>query len=98
MSDASKEYLRMRQRAYKLACDSPAIQEMMGDLAAFCHHMNAGGVAETDRVVDTNRVMIMVGRQQVFDRIARHLNLKTTDLYKLYTGVGLTPQTGDDDA
>ena len=90
--------LHQRKRAYQLACSHPEIQGMLGDLADFCHHITAGGVPETGAPVDVNRTMIMIGRQQVFDRIQRHLNLTIPQLYQIYTGAALVNPSGDNDA
>ena len=91
-------FLQSRKRAYQIACSHPEIQEMLGDLANFCHMLNAAGVPETSAPVDVHRTMIMVGRQQVFDRISRHLNLSISDLYKIYSGKSLPMPVGENDA
>ena len=96
MTEAENIILQ-RKRAYQMACLHPEIQEMLADLAEFCQNIAVAGIPEKSAPVDIHRTMIMVGRQQVFDRIQRHLNLRTTDLYKIYTGTALVPRSGEDD-
>lgn len=97
MTEAER-ILRERKRAYGLAHRHPEIQTMLQDLAAFCHMHEPGGVAEKSENVDVNRTMILIGRQQVFARIQKTLNLSVGDLYLIITGKALPYVNGDDDA
>lgn len=62
----------------------------MADLARFCRAAPGTVLGKTDR--DT---YILIGRQQVFGRLAEHLSLSPADLFKLYT-TERTPTTEDD--
>lgn len=78
--------LRQRQTAYQAAAVAhPLVQEMLMDLAAYCR----GGQSpapETDKEpFDKDRILLLLGRQQVWLRIANHLNLQPSQLYALYS-------------
>lgn len=92
-----EDFLRQRKQNYAMTARHPEIQAMLQDLAGFCHVLSAGDVTEKAETIDVNRTMIMLGRQQVFDRIQKHLNLSIGDLYRIYTGKAL-PLPGDDNA
>lgn len=100
MSEAEKatvEHLRKRQRDYKFALNAPGVQAMLADLAPFCRAVR-GLAPETD-AVDPIRMAILVGRQQVWERIQIHFNLTTEQLFALYTGRPFhVPEEGDDNA
>lgn len=83
----TRDKLAQRKLAYQLAAAQPAVQEMLQDLAGYCRaHVSAA--PELEGPFDTNRTMILIGRQQVFDRISRHLHLTVEQLFALYTGKG----------
>jgi hypothetical protein len=76
------EVLRKRKRGYQLALNAPGVQDMLADLAPFCR-----AVRLTDQdVKDATVLAMLVGRQQVWERIQHHFQLTVEQLYALYTG------------
>lgn len=65
------------------------------DLAAYCR-AGLSPVPETDKEpLDMNRALLILGRQQVWLRIAAHLNLQPSQLYALYARRSFTVETND---
>lgn len=92
------DVLRNRKRAYQLAVANPAVQEMLHDLSTFCRaHLTPAPELE-GQPVDVNRAMVMFGRQQVFDRIQRHLHLSVDQLFSIYSGRRFQVTEDEDDA
>ena len=81
------DMLRKRRITYQLACNQPAMQDMLIDLATFCGAADTCVVVDPKtNMIDDKRTYIMLGRREVFLRIQHHCNLTTQQLYKLYTG------------
>lgn len=73
-------------RAYRLAFNSPAGQEVLIDLMKFCRFRAPLG----------EPLMLDEGKRQVFLRIANFLNLTPEQLQRLYAGHAFTtPLEGD---
>lgn len=84
MTDVNMEVIRVRSRDYKLSVNAPGVQAMLTDLAKFCRGVRT---LNTDvEEVSPTRLAMLVGRQQVWERIQHHLNLSTEELYLIYTG------------
>ncbi len=95
MSDADHEIIRQRARGYKLAVNAPGVQDMLADLAGFCRAVRLVADKET---LDPTRLAILVGRQQVWERIQHHFNLTTDELYALYLGRPFQSKEDQDNA
>lgn len=80
------EYFRQRKINYQLACNQPAMQEMLIDLASFCRANETCVVKDENGRVDDALTKILEGRREVWLHIQQHLNLNTQQLYMLYTG------------
>lgn len=89
MSQADLDVIRHRSTGYKLALNAPGVQDMLQDLASFCRAVrltDSKGKVDDAEVLDPTRMAILVGRQQVWERMQHHFNLTTQELYQLYTG------------
>lgn len=88
------EFLKQRQRAYRLTFSSPAGQDALLDLVKFCR-------ANETCVVpgDHDRTLLLEGRREVWLRIVQHMNLNISQLFALYNGrqFGLVATGGEDD-
>lgn len=73
-------FLGNRRKAYRLAFGSPAGQEVLMDLVAFCR------AASTTFHEDPRVSAALEGRREVFLRIQQHLNLTPEQLFSLYGG------------
>jgi len=80
------DFFKRRKINYQLACNQPAMQEMLIDLAQFCRANETCVVLDRDGRVDNEFTKILEGRREVWLRIQQHLNLNTQQLYLLYTG------------
>lgn len=82
LKEATVEFLTGRKAAYChiFPPDSRAAEIVIRDLGAFCR---AGQtcIAPTDR-----ETYVLLGRQEVFLRIAQNVNMSITELYQLYGG------------
>lgn len=74
------DFLRLRQRGYKLAFSSPEAQTLLIDLAKFCR------ANETCFHPDPRLHAVLEGRREVWLRIANHLHLELDELYAIYNG------------
>lgn len=74
------------QRTYQLALsrDNPAVEALLKDLALFCGAVETPAVLSSDKTLDVNRTLVMLGRHEVFMRVARFLNLTTSELVHYY--------------
>lgn len=72
------DFLRFRQRAYQLAFPQPAHNEVLKDLAKFCH------ANDVPRQSDLYLLGVYAGRREVWLRIQQHLNLQPHQLYEIY--------------
>ena len=80
------DFFKRRKINYQLACNQPAMQEMLFDLAQFCRANETCVVLDSNGRVDEAFTKIVEGRREVWLRIQQHLNLNTQQLYLLYTG------------
>lgn len=81
----AREFLRARQRAYRMSLLSPSGQEILQDLAKFCR------ANETCFHPDPRLHAVAEGRREVWLRIQNHLNLSTPVLYALMSGRTILP-------
>jgi hypothetical protein len=72
------DFLRLSSRAYRLAFPNPESSEVLKDLAKFCH------IGKAPFHPDQRKTDILIGRQEVFFRIADHLNLQPDELFDIY--------------
>ena len=85
-SEALERYYRamalvgFRKKVYKMAFTPAAGKEVLRDLAKFCH------VRAAPFHPDERRNDILVGRQEVFWRIANFLYLSEEEIYNLLDG------------
>lgn len=80
------EQLRVRKVNYQLACNQPAVQEWLQDMAKFAGMGQPPIVKDRLGKVDVEASMIMIGRQEMFLRIQHHMNLPVQTLFAIYTG------------
>ncbi len=73
-----KSFISTRRHDYRLTFDNSVGKKVLVDLAKFCH-MN-----KTPFHTDPRVEALILGRQEVFRRIADHLNLTTDQLYDLF--------------
>lgn len=73
------DFIRARRSNYLRAFSSPDGQRVLCDLIHFCRG------AQTVWAVDPREHALLTGRNEVWQRIAQHLNLSSTELFKLYT-------------
>lgn len=75
--------LRGRRLAYQNTFDTNNVYDRatLEDLAQFCHIGESASQYETDRAMH-----IALGRQEVWLRIAHHLNLSLDKQFELYSG------------
>ena len=85
------DFLRRRKQNYQLACNQPATQEMLIDLAAFCRANEPCIEIDNQGRVDRDRSLMLEGRREVWLRIMQHCNLTSQQLYSLYTGQQFNP-------
>jgi hypothetical protein len=88
------EFIKRRKINFQLACNQPAMQEMLIDLAKFCRAGETSVVKDKLGKVDVEQTLLLEGRREVWLRIQNHLNLNTQQLYFLFTGKQFN--TGDD--
>ena len=69
------DFLNFRKGNYQATFSSPAGQEVLRDLAKFCR------ATDTCFDEDQRRTDVLIGRHEVFRRIADHLYLTTEELY-----------------
>lgn len=86
--DRTLAFLTQRKRAYQLAFKSPAGQEVLADLYKFCR------AQETTFHPDARVSDALVGRRDVWLRIANHLNMTPEQLFEV-SNRGIVPQQGD---
>ena len=78
--DKVKNILRLRKSAYEQTFNGHgASRAVLMDLARFCH-ANETAFHPTQRGTD-----VIIGRQEVWLRIQRHLNLSSEELFQLTT-------------
>ena len=86
------DFFKRRKTNYQLACNQPAMQEMLIDLAQFCRANETCVILDKNGRVDEAFTKILEGRREVWLRIQQHLNLSTQQLYMLYTGKQFKPE------
>jgi len=92
-SQAAKNFVQNRKRAYQLCFSSPAGQEILIDLAKFCR------AAESCYHDDARKHAVLEGRREVFLRIQENMQLTVDQLYSLYAGnhfIVQQPESEDD--
>jgi hypothetical protein len=72
------DFLRLRSRAYRLTFQNPRTNEVLKDLARFCH------ANKVPYHPDQRKTDILIGRQEVYYRIIEHLNLTDEELFDIY--------------
>lgn len=85
------DFIKRRKMSYQLACNQPATQEMLIDLAKFCHANETCVMVDATGRVDEPLTRMREGRREVWLRIQQHLNLNSSQLFTLYTGKQLNP-------
>lgn len=78
LKEKVKSLLFRRQYAYQQTFKTPIGEEVLKDLARFCR------AHETTFHADPRVHATLEGRREVFLRIAQHLELDSTALWKLY--------------
>lgn len=87
------EYLRGRKTDYQHVFSSPAGERVLADLAVFCRAAETCGVPG-----DHDRTFILIGRNEVWQRIQQHLGLTPVQLQRLYDAKATAAQVvGDAD-
>ena len=82
LKDKLRSIFSTRQRQYKQTFSGPVAEEVLRDLARFCR-ANKSVFNESQRATD-----IAIGRNEVWLRIANHLNLTPDELWRLTYGEG----------
>ncbi len=88
------DIMRPRKRAYELTFNKrdPHVQAVLMDLAVFCR-ANESVWHEDQRKTD-----VLIGRNEVWQRIQNHLNLTPAQLARLYSGQQLIDEPlGEDE-
>lgn len=83
------DLLRLRSRHYRTVFN-PALgstKAVLADLARFSRFN------ETPYHKDPNMVYVLIGRQEVFQRIVQHTKLQPDQLYALFDGREVAPST-----
>lgn len=78
--DKIKQLLFRRRWAYQATFRGPLGELVLKDLARFCR---AHG---TTFHPDARVHAVLEGRREVFERIARHMNMNPDDLWRFYSG------------
>ncbi len=78
--EAARRFLFRRRHNYILTFRSPPGQEVLRDLATFCHANLSTFKA------DAREHALAEGRREVWLRIANHLNMSPEELWRLYDG------------
>ncbi len=79
---AAQDLIRRRKQDFHQTFDlkSMACQRVLADLARFCRALPTQTVFDPDPRVHA----LLTGRNEVFKRIANHLNLSEDDLYSIF--------------
>lgn len=94
--------LRRRAVHFQTAALHPEVQTILQDLAAFCRAGRSAAPEIEGQPLDRDRMLLILGRQQVWLRIERYLNLQPHQLYALYQGknyqeiTNVAPEASDD--
>lgn len=75
--------LLRRSSYYRAVFGSPSGQEVLADLKRFCKPTDPTIVVGKDGQTDVYATALLAGRQEVFWRIAGHLNMDDAHLLKL---------------
>lgn len=87
------DFLRGRKTDYQHFFSSPAGKRVLADLAVYCRAAETCGVPG-----DRDKTFILIGRNEVWQRIQQHLGLAPEQLLALYDARTLaTPTVGDSD-
>lgn len=79
---AAQDLIRRRKQDYHQAFNLKSIscQRALADLARFCRALPGQTVYDPDQRTHA----LLTGRNEVFKRIANHLNLSEDDLYSIF--------------
>lgn len=80
------DFFRSRAASYRLTFPNPIYHPVLKDLAKFCRVNTSLGIIGSDGLIDKDRTLIAIGRNEVWLRIQQHLNLSPTELYAVYGG------------
>ena len=72
---------RRLSAAYRRVFDAPEAETVLADLSDFCRARRAPFVSG-----DAMATGVLIGRQEVFHRIARYLNLSEDEVWELVSG------------
>jgi hypothetical protein len=92
--EASILTIRERQTAYRRTFMSPEGVEVLMDLIKFCRGFESAAVPG-----DSDRTFMLLGRQEVFQRIAQELCLTPAQLATIYSGgrIKLVDETAEEE-
>lgn len=74
------DFLRLRKRAYQLTFPNPERNEVLKDLAKFCH------ANEVPKVGGEYLLGVANGRREVWLRIQQHVTLTPEQLFQIFNG------------
>ena len=86
------DFLRGRKHAYQLVFGNRAGDRVLEDLAKFCRATESCAVLDANGRLDEKMTFVLIGRNEVFQRINQHMNLSSADLYTLYKGPQLNQE------
>jgi len=88
----AREFIHERKTAYQLTfnINQPSDVDVLIDLARFCRANESTLATSKDGRVDTERMLVLNGRREVWLRIQQHLGLTPEQLLALYTGNAVT--------
>ncbi len=89
MLEQAREWLRSRRTAYQRLFLGHGVDTdlVLQDLAKFCR------ASESTFHADQRLSDVLIGRREVFLRIAHHLHLTDDEIWKLYGNHSLTKET-----
>lgn len=79
------DFIRRRKQDYQLTFTPVHGQRVLQDLSHFCRGK------ESVYCDDIMKTYVMIGRREVYDRIANNLHLTSAQLYKIATGAEFNP-------
>ena len=84
MYNKIRDFIMRRRVAYRAVFSGPAADTVLADLKKFCRATSAPVVVSpVSGVVDQQASFIAIGRQEVWHRIASHIHISDSDLYKM---------------
>lgn len=82
MIDEIRGFLRARSQSYRLTFKGLHGERVLGDLARFCR------AHETTFTENDRTSALLEGRREVWNRIARHMNMTDEELWNYYNPEG----------